>query len=363
MVNWDLQKEIWGHGFKALLKNHDDVRGRISGIVVSEPVRVLASFFVSFRFFPPTPRFSPASLIIVDLLQYLNLPSMRQEMKRMLREDMKFASVLALYPATMAMYFLTQGPGAAARRCMGTNRSLAMEAGAGIIIDIGFSYAHVVPFFDHHPIKGAIKRIDLGGKALTNYMKELVSFRSMNMMKETNLMEHIREKLCFVSEDVERDLKIAASKRDSPFKVEWFLPDGVTSKWGHIRDPAQPRGPKDPILVVNNERFMVPELLFNPGDIGMNEAGLAEATWEAVRGCHPNIQGLICANVSVIGGLAACEGLLERLKTELRPLVPDDYDLNIDLPQDPDTLAWRGGALIGAKRELFSQLLDSDVDG
>lgn len=134
MVNWDLQKEIWGHGFKALLKNHDDVRGRISGIVVSEPVRVLASFFVSFRFFPPTPRFSPASLIIVDLLQYLNLPSMRQEMKRMLREDMKFASVLALYPATMAMYFLTQGPGAAARRCMGTNRSLAMEAGAGIII-------------------------------------------------------------------------------------------------------------------------------------------------------------------------------------------------------------------------------------
>ncbi len=39
VVNWDLQKEIWGHGFKALLMDRDDVRGRISGIVVSEPVR------------------------------------------------------------------------------------------------------------------------------------------------------------------------------------------------------------------------------------------------------------------------------------------------------------------------------------
>ena len=329
-VNWDLQKEVWGHGFKALLKEHEAIKGKTGGIVVSEP--------------------------------YLNLPTMRQEMQRMLREDMKFSSVLALYPATMAMYYLTAGPESGARRSLGTNRALAMEAGAGIIIDIGFSYTHIVPFFDFHPIKGAIKRIDLGGKALTNYMKELVSFRSMNMMKETNLMEHIREELCFVSDDVERDLEASKRPGDSPFRVEWWLPDGVTGdKWGHIRDTSQPRGPKDPILVVNNERFMVPELLFNPGDIGMDEAGLAEATWQAVVECHPNIQGLICANVSVIGGLAKCKGLLERLQRELRPLVPDDYDLNIDLPEDPDTVAWRGGALIGGNRELFARLVEGDI--
>ena len=129
-VNWDLQKEVWGHGFKALLKEHEAIKGKIGGIVVSEP--------------------------------YLNLPSMRQEMQRMLREDMKFSSVLALYPATMAMYYLTAGPESGARRSLGTNRALAMEAGAGIIIDIGFSYTHIVPFFDFHPIKGAIKRIDPG---------------------------------------------------------------------------------------------------------------------------------------------------------------------------------------------------------
>ena len=34
-----------------------------------------------------------------------------------------------------------------------------------------------VPLFDWRVLPGAIRRIDLGGKALTNFMKELVSYR------------------------------------------------------------------------------------------------------------------------------------------------------------------------------------------
>lgn len=51
--------------------------------------------------------------------------------------------------------------------------------------------------------------MDLGGKALTNYLKELVSYRSVNVMDESFIMDDVKEKLCFVSLDVQRDLKIA----------------------------------------------------------------------------------------------------------------------------------------------------------
>ena len=34
-----------------------------------------------------------------------------------------------------------------------------------------------VPVFDWRVLAGAVRRIDLGGKALTNFMKELVSYR------------------------------------------------------------------------------------------------------------------------------------------------------------------------------------------
>jgi hypothetical protein len=34
---------------------------------------------------------------------------------------------------------------------------------------------------------------------------------------------------------------------------------------------------------METERFAVPEVLFNPIDIGLDEAGVAEATWQSLR--------------------------------------------------------------------------------
>ena len=46
------------------------------------------------------------------------------------------------------------------------------------MVDAGFSFTHAVPIFDWRVLTESIRRIDLGGKALTNMMKELVSYRS-----------------------------------------------------------------------------------------------------------------------------------------------------------------------------------------
>lgn len=137
-------------------------------------------------------------------------------------------------------------------------------------------------------------------------------------MDEGYLMEHIKEQLCFVSQDPGADL--AASKgQASKHRRLYILPDGVTSKTGHVYDPeagealppqkdavrAEGRGvgtceasiacevlllldrrrlhtrclacigthsrptrhhnvDTSQVLVVNNERFMVPEAIFHP---------------------------------------------------------------------------------------------------
>lgn len=63
--------------------------------------------------------------------------------------------------------------------------------------------------FQNFTLNYGVKRIDLGGKALTNYLKELVSYRALNVMDETFIMDDVKEKLCFVSLNVPRDLQIA----------------------------------------------------------------------------------------------------------------------------------------------------------
>jgi actin-related protein 6 len=48
---------------------------------------------------------------------------------------------------------------------------------AVMIVDCGYSFTHVVPYYNGKPVNKAVKRIDVAGKALTNHLKEMVSFR------------------------------------------------------------------------------------------------------------------------------------------------------------------------------------------
>ena len=54
---------------------------------------------------------------------------------------------------------------------------LSNQAFSGLVVDCGFSFSHALPIFDGRLVLDGVQRVDLGGKALTNYMKELVSFR------------------------------------------------------------------------------------------------------------------------------------------------------------------------------------------
>ena len=50
-------------------------------------------------------------------------------------------------------------------------------------------------------------RTDVGGKLLTNHLKELVSFRQWNMMEETYIVNDVKEKCCYVSTQFSADLE------------------------------------------------------------------------------------------------------------------------------------------------------------
>lgn len=201
---------------------------------------------------------------------------------------------------------------------------------------------------------------------MTNHFKELVSYRSLHLMDETYLVESIKDLLCFVSSDVQADLKLAKARGwDSPYRREFVLPDGVNNLRGYLRDkPVDPavgkqhgkgsHGPqvKEQVLVVNNERFMVPEVLFHPSDIRLNQAGLAETIVQAVDSTHPSLQPLLYSNIILTGGVCKCPGFKDRLIQELQPMVLDHLELGITIPEDPQTGAWIGGSLLGKSKDF-----------
>lgn len=56
---------------------------------------------------------------------------------------------------------------------------------------------------------GYTNRIDIGGKLLTNHLKELISFRQWYMMDQTSVVEKVKETCCFVSNEFNHDWETA----------------------------------------------------------------------------------------------------------------------------------------------------------
>lgn len=127
--------------------------------------------------------------------------------------------------------------GAAALFCMASPTAAGWLEGRGdsLVVDAGYSHCHVQLVVDGR--SGLVGRLDLGGKALTNYLKELVSYRQWNMMDETWLVNRVKERLAMVVPSLEDTL---GPKGDRSFTRSFVLPDFVSSTTGWILEEDQP---------------------------------------------------------------------------------------------------------------------------
>lgn len=206
-----------------------------------------------------------------------------------------------------------------------------------LVVDSGFSFTHVVPVVDGRTCQKGVKRINVGGKLLTNYLKETVSFRQWDVMDDTRVINELKEALCYCSLDFQGEMRKYHGSRTE--RKHWVLPDFVNSFTGTLRDDrrgeTQHNYDKDEqALELGVELITVPEVLFNPSDIGLGQAGVAEAIHQAVMACPEELHGALYANILLVGGNTKFVNFQERLEIELRPLVPMEYELGIHVPTE-----------------------------
>ncbi|CAN0353439.1 unnamed protein product [Pylaiella littoralis] len=238
-----------------------------------------------------------------------------------------------------------------------------------IVVDSGFSFTHILPFYQGRALHKSALRLNVGGKLLTNYLKEVISYRQWNMMDEFEIMQDAKDSLSYVSLDLDADLKAARTVRPgNPIVREFVLPDRKNVMKGYARevdwdarvkrrqqedlgveDEQQPQ-----ILTMGNERFHTPEVLFHPSNIGLSQMGLSEAVATCIERCPAALRPQFYANVLLTGGNCAIPNLKERLYRDLRVSAPIHCEVNVTLPDEPMLHAWRGGSRFGASPEFGS---------
>lgn len=66
-----------------------------------------------------------------------------------------------------------------------------------------------------------VRKMDVGGKLLTNWLKEILSFRHLDLKDSDMLIKQIKEDMCFVTNSLIADMRT----KKGTYSKHFILPD------------------------------------------------------------------------------------------------------------------------------------------
>lgn len=208
----------------------------------------------------------------------------------------------------------------------------------GVVVDSGDGVTHIVPIYDGYALPHLTKRLDIAGRDITKHLCKLMFHRgyAFNSTSDFEIVREIKEKFCYVSCNLEEDRKLAS---ETTFLVESYtLPDGRSIRIGQ-------------------ERFEAPEVLFNPGLIDRESAGLSHILFDAIQAAEVDLRPELYKHIVLSGGTTMYPGLPTRLEQDMRTLYTErilkgdtsrqsKIKIRIDDPPKRKHMVFQGGAVL-----------------
>ncbi|KAH8157610.1 hypothetical protein CIB48_g10631 [Xylaria polymorpha] len=172
---------------------------------------------------------------------------------------------------------------------------------SGVVVDSGDGVTHIVPVYESVVLNHLTRRLDVAGRDVTRNLIALLLRRgyALNRTADFETVRQIKEKLCYVSYDLELDKRLS---EDTTVLVESYtLPDGR-------------------VIRVGSERFEAPECLFQPHLVDCEQPGIAEFLFNTIQSADVDVRSSLFKAIVLSGGSSMYPGLPSRLEKELKQL-------------------------------------------
>jgi len=220
---------------------------------------------------------------------------------------------------------------------------LALYASArttGMVVDSGDGVTHFSPIYDGYVQEHCAVRFDIAGQDITNKLQTLLKDRGYDMKTtlQKELVRDLKEQICFVATDYERDMK----RQD--LATDYKLPDGS-------------------IITIENERCHCTEILFQPHQLlDIDRGGIHELCYESMQGTDIDLRSSMRENIVLCGGTTLFPGFQERLKKELKKLFPPAATVSISQNEATEKryAVWIGGSILASVPKFDDMCLTRD---
>ncbi|KAL9479557.1 hypothetical protein ACSS6W_004343 [Trichoderma asperelloides] len=227
----------------------------------------------------------------------------REKMCEVMFERYGFGGVYVAIQAVLALY--AQGnrcsPSVLSVWSFPSKLAACACLSSGVVVDSGDGVTHIVPVYESVVLNHLTKRLDVAGRDVTRNLIKLLLRRgyALNRTADFETVRQIKEKLCYVSYDLELDKRLS---EDTTVLVEdYTLPDGR-------------------VIRVGSERFEAPECLFQPHLVDNESPGLGEFLFNTIQSADVDIRASLFKAIVLSGGSSMYPGLPSRLEKELKQL-------------------------------------------
>lgn len=213
----------------------------------------------------------------------------------------------------------------------------------GVVLDSGASVSSAVLFEEGNCFHHATQKESIGGYDVTDILvSKLNNIRTVTKYFDTvsgrAVARDIKERLGRVALDYHDE-----TARFEDLKKEYELPDGRT-------------------IMIGNERFLCPEVFFNPTLVGKEVRAVQKLIHDSIMKSDVHIYSKLYQNIVLSGGSTMFPGIQSRLTKELRVLASIQSINKVTVVAMPERkfAVWIGGSILSSLSTFQGMWISQD---